>query len=98
MNLSRMERALVDILIAAETPIGQVGLVERCYAVSSSMADNNVIRVRICHINRKLRPLGMAIHNRWTEGYYICDADKARIRELLDTPKKFALNSNVVKR
>jgi len=88
MKLTRMERKLIDILLAAETPITASGLVERCYSASSSMADNNVIRVRICHINRKLRPLGMAIHNRWTEGYYICDADKARIRELLDAPKK----------
>lgn len=88
MKLTRMERELIDILLVAETPISASGLVERCYAAIDSMADNNVIRVRIHGVNRKMQQHNIKIDNRFNEGYYIADSDKARLHELLEAPKK----------
>jgi hypothetical protein len=48
--------------------------------------ESNTISVFVCRLRGKLKPYGVGITNRFSEGWFITPADKSRIREILKEP------------
>lgn len=45
--------------------------------------DVKIVDVMLCKLRKKLKPLGVEIGTEWGEGYFINDANKAKLRALI---------------
>lgn len=44
---------------------------------------SNIVKVYICQMRKKLKPLGIKISTKWAVGYYLTENDKAKIKRVM---------------
>ncbi|WP_054310002.1 helix-turn-helix domain-containing protein [Mesorhizobium sp. 1M-11] len=78
--LTWQEHALLEILVAAKHQVrSREQLLDRIYSLRpNDPPEIKIIDVFICHIRRKLKPLGVQIQNVWGRGYRLLPAEERK--------------------
>lgn len=88
-GLTRCEAKLLGSLYSSKDGFrAHDALLESCLNTES---DPNVIKVRISHIRRKLKPLGIEIKTVWGEGYSLSEESKLLIARAISVQQIFSL-------
>jgi len=77
-KLTRCEAAVLGVL-TARTAAQKEAFMIALYGDRDDPPDENIIRVFVCRLRRKLRAHGIAIHT-MKEGWFVTAADRARLR------------------
>lgn len=51
--------------------------------IGKDQADPKIVDVCVCKIRKKLRPFGIEIHTKWSEGYFLAESLRHQLRENL---------------
>lgn len=87
LKLTRKQEALFGLLMKREI-VSQDSFLSIIYN-DDLVSNTGVVGVHICHINLKLKPFGIRIHNAFARGYYLTSEDKHAVREIMQKQLSF---------
>lgn len=91
LHLTRLEASFMVVLIRRDEAdkdtlhrvIEAQRALRRTRPDSQEMTDPKMVDVVICKLRKKLSALGVKVKTLWGHGYYLEDADRAKVKELI---------------
>ncbi len=86
LELTRSERVCLGVLMKLERASFKTLMAALYDGSSYEWRDDNVVKVFVCKLRRKLKSVGVSVNNDWGIGYYLSADHKSLIHALLDEP------------